>query len=282
MHRGLDVLRTLPALEAVLLLGPPAFWVAGFVLWTLVCLARRRVPRSARFEKMGRAKVVPRFVLEYGYFMLGWQVRLLMAVGLTANAVTLLSLGLAAAGGWFLAQGRFLLGGWGMLGSFFCDAYDGLIARAQGTAGPRGEYLDSFIDRYADLLPGFGFLWYYRDDATATIVVALAMMGSSAMGYARAKGEALGIDPNVGVMQRHERGVWLGCLTVTAPIFAAFLEPSETRAAFAGAGGHPRYHVALFALALVALLANVSAFLRAAYVLKRLPAPTPSPRSEAS
>src|SRR5213078_3070006 len=97
-------------------------------------------------------------------------------------------------------------------------------------------------------------LFYYRNDPWPAAIVAIGMIGSTAMGYARAKGEAVGIDPNVGVMQRHERGTWLGALTVLAPIFSAFIEPGVA---------HPRYYSTLFALSLIAVLTNVSAIWRA-------------------
>jgi CDP-diacylglycerol--glycerol-3-phosphate 3-phosphatidyltransferase len=211
--------------------------------------------------------------LEYGYMQLNWQTRVLIKLGFSANAITVLSLILATVGAYYLGIGRFFIGGWFMFLSFFCDAYDGLIARAMGTASVRGEYFDSFIDRYADIITSFGFLWYYKDDYLGASAVALGILGSAAMGYAKAKGEAVGVDPNVGIMQRHERGVWLGCFTTMAPLFAAFLEPDVAEKYFRGLGGHPRYHAAIFALAVVGVLSNVSAVWRAAYVMKRLPRP---------
>ena len=247
MSDGRHALGALPTIEILLLLGIPAVWLVFLAYFIVACIVRQRVPRSARFEKMGRAKVVPRFFLEYGYWMLTWQTRIFMAVGLTANMMTMLSLVLAGGGAYYIALGRFCLGGWLMFVGFFCDAYDGIIARAQGTASARGEYFDSFIDRYADLVTGFGFLWYYRDDFFATLVVALGMIGSSAMGYARAKGEAVGVDPNVGVMQRHERAVWIGVTTVTGPIFAAYLEPEATYSLFTGGGGLFTFSTAILA-----------------------------------
>src|SRR5204862_5963407 len=116
-----------------------------------------------RFDKLGRAKVVPRFVLEYGYWMLHAQVRLLLALRVSADAMTLLSLAFSMAGAVYIGVGRFGLGGWLMFYSCFCDGLDGMIARATGTASARGEYFDSFIDRYADMITGFGVLSYYRN-----------------------------------------------------------------------------------------------------------------------
>ena len=84
-----------------------------------------------------------------------------------------------------------------MFFSFFCDAYDGLVARATNSAptaassstpgGPlRGPHHRA---RLPLVLP--------RRPVIAAIV-ALVLIGSSVMGYARAKGESVGIHPNVG------------------------------------------------------------------------------------
>ena len=261
MNTGYQALRALPSTDLAFVVGIPALWVVGFVAFVIYCLIWG-MPRSPRFDKLGRSRVVPRLFLEYGHFVLNAQVTFFMKVGITADMMTLLSLFLAIGGGVYLGMGRFCLGGWLMFLSFFCDAYDGMIARRSGTASMRGEYFDAFIDRYADLATGFGFAYYYKDDPIPLLIVALGIVGSGAMGYARAKGEAVGVDPNVGVMQRHERAVWIGVMTVFAPIAAPFMEPGVT---------HPRYYLSLFALTLVAIFTNYSAIWRALYVMKRLP-----------
>ena len=81
------------------------------------------------------------------------------------------------------------------------------------------------------------------------------------MGYARAKGKAVGIDPNVGWMARHERGVVLGTLTVLTPIATPFFEPGVA---------HPRHYLVWLAAALIALFTNMTAIWRAQFVMSRM------------
>ena len=259
---GVSALGSIPTMELVPLVAVPAYFFS-FLAWFCVRAWLHGMPRSARFDKIKTSRWLPRFLLEYGYWILHQQVKIFHALRLTANAITILSLLLAALGSWFIAQGRFGLGGWTMFFSFFCDAFDGMVARQTGTASPRGEYFDSFVDRYADFLSSAGFLWYYRDLPVVWLVICASMVGSQAMGYARAKGEAVGIDPNVGWMQRHERAVYLGIGTAMAPIFSAFVEPNAA---------HPRFYLSLAAIFLVAVLTNASAIWRALYVLERMPA----------
>jgi phosphatidylglycerophosphate synthase len=270
--QGIAALRSLPTLEFAALIGIPVYGLLFLAYFAIRCLFKG-MPKSERFEKTGSSFILPRFLLEYGYWMLGQQVRALIALGFTANGVTVLSLISATAGAVALGMGRFGLGGWLMFFSFFCDAMDGMVARKLGTSSNRGEFFDSIIDRYADMVIGFGFLYYYRNDPIPAAIIALAMIGGQVMGYARAKGEAVGIDPNVGYMQRHERAAYIGFGTCYAPILAAFIETGSP---------HPMFHLSLFAWLMVAIFTNITAVWRAAYVLKRMPkAPTGQPEAAA-
>src|SRR5438105_11279218 len=106
VETGLGVLGALPLGEKILLFGIPAYFLSFFFYFCVRALFRP-VPRSPRFDKLGRAKVVPRFVLEYGYWMLRAQVRLLLALRVSADAMTLLSLAFSMAGAVYIGMGRF-------------------------------------------------------------------------------------------------------------------------------------------------------------------------------
>ena len=79
--------------------------------------------------------------------------------------------------------------------------------------------------------------------------------------YARAKGEAMGVDARMGLMQRHERAAYLCLACVLSPLIAWWWEPDST---------HPRYHLVLAALALIAVLANATGIQRTAFVRAEL------------
>jgi CDP-diacylglycerol--glycerol-3-phosphate 3-phosphatidyltransferase len=266
----MTALRSLAPADLAPLFGIPMFFIVGFLFFAARC-ALRGMPRTERMEKLARTRILPRLILEYGYWLLHLPVRGLVALGVSANQVTLLSLVFAGAGAVAVAQGRFLLGGWLVYISFIADALDGMVARATGTSSDRGEYFDAFVDRYADFVLFFGFMWYYRAEPLPLALAALGLVGSSVMGYARAKGEAVGIDPNVGWMQRHERAVIMGSFAVLSPVVALFVEPGAA---------HPRYHLMVLGLGLVALFTNLTAVWRARYVMVRMAAP-PAPVEEA-
>ncbi len=246
----------------------PAFWVGCFIIYCIRC-ALFGMERTPRIDQLAQSLWLPRLVMEFGYWMFRIPVQLCIALGITANMITMGSLVVTLAAAVAVGMGHFALGGWTLLFAFTCDSWDGLVARATGTTSVTGEFFDATIDRYSDLITFFGFMYYYRNDPLPLFFVLAAMVGSTLVSYARAKGEAVGVDPNVGYMQRHERAVWLGIGTVLAPILSAFVEPDAV---------HPIYHLPVGVLALVAVLTNITAIWRIRFVmagLRRLGLNTP-------
>jgi CDP-diacylglycerol--glycerol-3-phosphate 3-phosphatidyltransferase len=78
--------------------------------------------------------------------------------------------------------------------------------------------------------------------------------------YARAKGEAYGIDAKLGLMLRHERAGWVATAAVVSGLWEVW-RPSV------GFAPHPPM---LFALGLIAVLANATAWRRIAFVRAEL------------
>lgn len=250
----------IPAIELVPLLGLPAFWIISFLIYCLRC-AIFGMDRSPRIDQVARTPWLPRIVMEFGYWMFRIPVRLCIALGITANMITFGSLILTVIAAVSISQGYFGLGGWMLLFAFTCDSWDGIVARATGTVSVTGEFFDSTIDRYNDLITFLGFMYYFRNDGIPIFIVLLAMVGSTLVSYTRAKGEAVGVDPNVGYMQRHERAVWIGVSTALSPILAAYIETDAT---------HPIYHLSVVVMALVAIMTNITAIWRIRFVMAGL------------
>jgi phosphatidylglycerophosphate synthase len=102
------------------------------------------------------------------------------------------------------------------IGGLF-DILDGFVARATGKRTTFGAFLDSTLDRYSDSLLIFGVLWYFyiADDIAGMAITACALVGALVTSYARARAEGLGIECNVGILERPERVVIIavGCIT---------------------------------------------------------------------
>lgn len=135
----------------------------------------------------------------------------LRRAGLTANGLTLLGLGFAAATAVLAAQGRFGWAAVALVATSIPDILDGAVAKATGTAGPRGAFFDSVADRASDALVLGGLAWYFTGtDDPRLAVLALAVLAVSVLvSYERARAESLGFDARGGLMERAERLVAL-------------------------------------------------------------------------
>ncbi len=252
----------LPLIDLVPIVALMAYAVPAFIVF-LVRSAMVGVPRTARLDSVPRSPYLPRLIMEYGYWVFDQPVAICRWLGITPDTITYTSIVATLGAAVALGSGRFALGGWLLLFAFALDAWDGILARKTGVASLAGEFLDAVVDRYNDLFALFGLMYYYRNAPLPLGLAALALVGSMLVSYTRAKGEACGVDPNVGYMQRHERAAYLGVFTILAPVAAAWLEPGAA---------HPIYHLTVAMLAVVALATNVTAVWRARYVLVRLKA----------
>ena len=92
------------------------------------------------------------------------------------------------------------------------DVLDGAVAKASGTASPRGAFFDSTMDRVADAVLLGGVAWYLDSTEPGRIgLLPMAVLGASLLiSYERAKAEALGFDARGGLMERAERLILLG------------------------------------------------------------------------
>jgi len=125
------------------------------------------------------------------------------------DALTWTQLGVSVLAGAAFAGGAMFLAGWLTILAGTLDIFDGALARARGTASPRGAFLDSVVDRWAELATFAGMGAFYRDSWLLG-AVALAASGSLMVSYARARAEGLGLTLLQGNVQRPERYVLLG------------------------------------------------------------------------
>src|SRR5690554_5043990 len=131
--------------------------------------------------------------------------------GITADHLTATGVLVAAAASVAIANGALRAG---LLLLVLCalpDLLDGAVAKASGSASPRGAFFDSVSDRVTDALLLGGVAWYLASTQPGRIaVLPLAVLGASMLiSYERARAEALGFDARGGLMERAERIVFL-------------------------------------------------------------------------
>ncbi len=127
------------------------------------------------------------------------------------NVLTITTLVVSALAGWFFHLGMIFIAGVLLLAGSTFDIFDGRVARAQGLNSPKGAFFDSCVDRYSEVLIYLGLLSFFRDTFLVYIVF-LIVSCSMMVSYTKARAEGLGIDCEVGMMQRAERVVYLGVL----------------------------------------------------------------------
>lgn len=143
----------------------------------------------------------------------------LLSLRITPDQVTLAGLllsFLAAAG---LAAGRFRSAAALLFLGAVCDMLDGSMARRSHRSTRFGAFLDSTIDRYAELAVFLGLAVHFarQADVLHVGIAFAAAAGSILVSYARARAEGLGLDCRVGLMERPERLVLLIAAAAIGP-----------------------------------------------------------------
>jgi CDP-diacylglycerol--glycerol-3-phosphate 3-phosphatidyltransferase len=133
--------------------------------------------------------------------------RLLGAIGLSPNKISILGLLLSGVTAYVVGTGQFLGGGLLLLVASVLDMADGALARLTGKTTLFGGLLDSTADRISEAAVFLGLLVFYLDpySMTGVLLVNTSLVGSFMVSYLRAKGESLGVECQVGIMTRPER-----------------------------------------------------------------------------
>jgi CDP-diacylglycerol--glycerol-3-phosphate 3-phosphatidyltransferase len=182
-------------------------------------------------------------------------VKAAVAAGLSANEITAASLVVGFAAGIALAFDQF---GWAAIAialSSFGDALDGSVARRTRTASVGGALFDASVDRYEEFFVFAGLAVLFRSSPVLLGLTLLALVGSFMVSYGSAKAEGIGVPVPFGRMRRSERAMCLcagvGLVSVVRVLAARF-----------GLAHCVEYAPVVIALALIAIVANVSAVRR--------------------
>lgn len=131
----------------------------------------------------------------------------LAATGIPPNVITWSALVLNLWACAFFAAGRFAAAAGLMILAALGDLLDGPVARRQNRVSKFGGFLESILDRYADLMLFLGLLVYYVrvNRFSYAILAGVAMAGAVMVSYAKARAESLGPTADVGFWERPER-----------------------------------------------------------------------------
>ena len=135
------------------------------------------------------------------------------------------------------ATGAIFLAGWLTILAGTLDILDGGLARRTGSASPRGAFVDSVVDRWAEFATFVGPRRSSSRDVWMLAVVALAAFASQMVSYVRARAEGVGIALAGGRAQRPERYVILGFGAWISGLVAHLLCPASRAAVPRRPGG---------------------------------------------
>ena len=194
----------------------------------------------------------------------------MIRIGITPNFITTtgLILNIVAAGIFIYAglvtdsEEDLSLVGWTgglILFAGLFDMMDGRVARLGNLSSTFGALYDSVLDRYSELFTLFGISYYLilQGYFWGSIITFLALIGSLMVSYVRARAEGLGLECKVGIMQRPERVV----LTSLGALFCGI---------FSDCTLFDPMLILIVPLAIIAVLANLTAFVRLAHCYKLL------------
>ncbi len=125
----------------------------------------------------------------------------------TPNMITVAgTVGVAAASLWLLPIGELFPGAFIATCFVFTDMLDGQLARIKGNSGKYGAVLDSTMDRFGDAAVFGGItIWFMRTNHLLAVVSLFCLAAGLSVSYVKARAEGLGLNANVGLIERPER-----------------------------------------------------------------------------
>lgn len=161
-------------------------------------------------------------------------VSLFSYMGISPIAITVSGVLISLVGAFMVASGRLFYGAVALVLSGLCDIIDGSLARKGEKVTIFGAFLDSTVDRLAELAYFGALVFYYMGKTPVNgfyvFLVLVSLSGSILTSYARARSEGLGVSCEVGILERPERIVLLlvglvfgGSLLIAILVILAFL-----------------------------------------------------------
>ncbi|MEU6247707.1 phosphatidylinositol phosphate synthase [Glycomyces sp. NPDC047010] len=151
--------------------------------------------------------------------------RLLIRVGVSANAVTVTGTAIVVAAAVLLLSQGHLLAGLIVVGlSVFTDMLDGAIARVKGTTSRFGALLDSTCDRLADgaIFAGLAYFLLAEGRFLGAALALTALVAGQLVSYVKAAAGNLGARVDVGIAERPERLIIAGLAVLVEVIGVPF------------------------------------------------------------
>ena len=247
------------------------YFIGAFAIFPFVY---PRLDKMDMIENRHHSVILGKWIRYYWLWVTSPLFKFFVKFKFTPNSIsalgTLLSVFAGAAfafGHDYLGAAGFGIGGWFMVfgGSF--DFMDGRVARETNQESLGGAFFDSCMDRVAECFVLAGLGWYFRD-SWALLLVLAALSGSMLTSYSKCRGDKMGVNFGGGVMQRPERIVYIGVSAILVPMISYGLIKFWPEKFTSWKDLNDMLY--LFPLGLVALLSNVTTYVRISNIMRLL------------
>ena len=149
-------------------------------------------------------------------------VRLLSALRVRPDTLTVLGWALSLCAAVLFGLGYVRVAGVVMLVAGLFDSLDGAVARESNRMSAFGAFLDSTLDRISEAAIFVGIVFFYAADGLpyGALLAGVAMTFSVLTSYARARAEGLGIECQIGLLERAGRVVILSISSIAGLLTA--------------------------------------------------------------
>lgn len=222
------LLETERIIALAILLPFVAFFLLRLAQYFLAQLRGHRVPVDQEMLRRGDSMLLGQSLRQVFSWCISPYLQLLKKSKISPDVLTFVNFLFALIGATLIGLGAVALGGTVALLGSSLDYLDGRLARESGQATRAGNFLDSTLDRYCDIVLMSGAAVFFRHSIGVLLACLAAMGSASVISYARAKAESLDYQLKVGLMQRPERIVLFCAGAILSPFFDALL-PSHLR-----------------------------------------------------
>jgi phosphatidylglycerophosphate synthase len=183
--------------------------VAALATMPVFAFTRRGKPMDADVARRSTSVLLGYWVRDWLMWAIGPVERAFVRARVSPDVFNYLGVFFGICAGVAFAMAELSLAGWMVLLGGLADIFDGRIARARGLTNSYGAFMDSTLDRFAEVFAFVGVAWFLSGSKFGVSVSVLAISASLLVSYTRARGEAVGVSGTGGVMQRAERLVTL-------------------------------------------------------------------------
>jgi CDP-diacylglycerol--glycerol-3-phosphate 3-phosphatidyltransferase len=131
----------------------------------------------------------------------------LLWTGVSPNQLTWLALFFNAVCGVLIIRGAWAWAGVALILGGICDVMDGSVARHRGEVRRSGAFMDSVLDRVADMILFSCLFWRFATtgETTQAVLALITLVVSVGVSHVRAEAEAAKVALTEGLFQRLER-----------------------------------------------------------------------------